>query len=112
MKLDHPPLVELLQRAYSAEKAAAFAYVGHASSLKDPASKAAVNQIEIDEWNHRKHVLALMQKYEVPVSRYYEARFYLIGKAISHEVATLSAGSCRIILLESSRAATSVSTSS
>src|SRR5438270_7176307 len=80
MKLDHPPLADLLQRAYSAEMAAAFAYVGHASSLKDPASKIAENQIEVDEWNHRKHVLALMQKYEVPVSRYYEGRFYLIGK--------------------------------
>ena len=83
MKLDHPTLVDLLQRAYSAEMAAAFAYVGHAASLKDPAAKAAVNQIEIDEWNHRKHVLAIMQKYEVPVSRYYEGRFYIIGKAIS-----------------------------
>jgi len=83
VKLDHPPLVDLLRRAYSAEMAAAFAYVGHASSLKDPASKAAVRQIETDEWHHRKQVLALMRKYDVPVSRYYEARFYLIGKAIS-----------------------------
>ena len=63
--------------------AAAFAYVGHASSLKDPAAKAAVRQIEIDEWDHRKNVLDLMQRYEVPVSRFYEVRFYLIGKAIS-----------------------------
>lgn len=63
--------------------AAAFAYIGHASSLKDPAAKAAVKQIEVDEWNHREHVLSMMQKYGVPVSRYYEARFYLIGKLIS-----------------------------
>jgi hypothetical protein len=83
MKLNHALLIDLLQRAYSAEMAAAFAYVGHASSLKDPAAKAAVNQIELDEWNHRKHVLGLMRRYEVPVSRYYEARFYIIGKAIS-----------------------------
>jgi hypothetical protein len=83
MKLNHPALVDLLQKAYSAEMAAAFAYVGHASSLKDPASKAAVNQIERDEWTHRKHVLSLMRKYEVPVSRYCECRFYIIGKLIS-----------------------------
>lgn len=83
MKLEHRPLVELLQRAYSAERAAAFAYVGHAASLKDPAAKAAVHQIEVDEWNHREQVLAIMKRYDVPVSRYYEARFYIIGKAIS-----------------------------
>ncbi len=83
MKLDHPPLVELLQRAYSAERAAALAYVGHASSLKDPKARAAVNQIETDEWNHRRHVLGLMQQYGVPISRAYEWRFYLLGKLIS-----------------------------
>jgi hypothetical protein len=83
MKLDHPQLVELLQRAYSAERAAAFAYVGHAASLKDPAAKAAVKQIEMDEWHHRENVLVLMRQYGVPVSRYYEWRFYFIGKAIS-----------------------------
>jgi hypothetical protein len=37
MKFDHPALVTLLQKAYSGEKAAAFAYIGHARSLRDPA---------------------------------------------------------------------------
>ena len=82
-KLDHPQLVDLLQRAYSAEMAAAFAYIGHANSLKTPGEKAAVKQIEIDEWNHRRNVLEIMQKYGVPISRYYEARFWIIGKIIS-----------------------------
>ena len=35
MKLNHPELVDLLKMAYSAEKAAAFAYQGHAGSVKD-----------------------------------------------------------------------------
>lgn len=83
MTLEHPPLVRLLQKAYSAERAAAFAYVGHASSLKDPAAKAAVKQIENDEWDHRRHVLAIMRQYGIPVSRVLEMRFYLIGKLIS-----------------------------
>ena len=52
MKLAHPALVKLLQKAYSGEKAAAFAYIGHARSLRDPAAKAAVRQIEEDEWKH------------------------------------------------------------
>ena len=83
MKLAHPALVELLQRAYSAERAAAFAYIGHADSLKAPEAKAAVKQIEDDEWKHRENILGLMQRYGVPVSRWYEVRFYVIGKIIS-----------------------------
>ena len=83
MKLDHPALVELLQRAYSAEKAAAFAYIGHANSLKKLEDKAAVKQIEDDEWGHRKNVLVIMQKYEIPISKYYEIKFHLIGRIIS-----------------------------
>ena len=83
MKLDHPELVDLLKQAYSAEKAAAFAYIGHAASLKDPKVKKEVKQIEIDEWNHRKEVLEIMQQYDVPISKYYEFRFHVIGKIIS-----------------------------
>ena len=83
MKLHHKPLVELLQRAYSAEKAAAFAYVGHAASLRDPLAKAAVKQIEEDEWGHRRNVFAIMQQYDIPVSRFYEFKFHIIGRVIS-----------------------------
>lgn len=83
MKLADPVLEKLLQKAYSAERAAAFAYIGHARSLADPAAKIAVKQIEEDEWRHRENVLGLMQRYEVPVSRIYEARYYVIGRIIS-----------------------------
>jgi hypothetical protein len=83
MKITHPALIKLLQKAYSGEMAAAFAYVGHARSLKNPVEKAAVKQIEDDEWAHRDNLKQLMEKYEVPVSRYYEIYFYLIGKVIS-----------------------------
>jgi len=83
MKLDHPALVKLLQRAYSGEKAAAFAYIGHARSLRDPAAKAAVRQIEGDEWKHRENVLGLMRRYEVPVSRWLEVKLHVIGRIIS-----------------------------
>ena len=83
MKLNHPALIELLQRAYSAERAAAFAYIGHAGSLKNAEAKAAVKRIEDDEWEHRENVLHLMKQYDVPVRRSYEIRFYLIGRIIS-----------------------------
>ena len=87
--LSHPALTRLLQRAYSAERAASFAYIGHAGSLRDRQAKAAVNQIEQDEWAHRRHVLAIMQQYDVPVSRALELRYYVVGKMI--------AASCHVI---------------
>lgn len=65
-----PELSDLLQMAYSAEKAAAFAYIGHAGSLKNQEVKRAVNQIETDEWNHRREVLAIMNEYNIPVSKW------------------------------------------
>jgi hypothetical protein len=83
LKLEHKKLINLLQRAYSAEKAAAFAYQGHAGSVKNPDEKLAIKQIETDEWNHRKEVLQIMQEYDIPVSRHYEFRFHIIGKLIS-----------------------------
>ncbi|MFQ3270888.1 MAG: rubrerythrin [Lentimonas sp.] len=55
----HPQLVQSLRQAYSVEKAACFAYSGHAASLRDPAEKAAIRQIELDEWEHRAEVLKI-----------------------------------------------------
>ncbi len=82
MKLAHPALVDSLRKAYSAERAASYAYIGHAGSLRDPAERAAVRQIEQDEWDHRRNILAIMRQYDVPVSRYYEIKFLLIGRVI------------------------------
>ncbi len=83
VELKHKALIRLLQQAYSAEKAAAFAYRGHAASVKSYIEKVAIRQIENDEWNHRREVLQLMRLYNVPVSRFFELRFYMIGKVIS-----------------------------
>lgn len=83
MNLDHPKLVNLLRMAYSAEKAAALAYIGHANSIKDPEQKAAIKQIEEDEWNHRREVLAIIRRYDIPISKWYEIKFHVIGRLIS-----------------------------
>jgi rubrerythrin len=72
--LNHKKLTILLQKAYSAEKAAAFAYQGHAGSVKDALEKASIKQIEIDEWHHRACVLKIMGEYNIPISKYYEVR--------------------------------------
>ena len=84
MKLQHPELIDLIKRAYSGEKAAAFAYQGHAGSVKDKDEKREIRQIEIDEWNHRDEVYKLMQQYNIPVSKYYEAKLHITGKVISY----------------------------
>lgn len=84
MKLNHPQLTDLLKKAYSAEKAASFAYQGHAGSVSNAEEKAAIRQIELDEWNHRREVLAIMDVYGIKPSRYYEIRFHIIGKIISY----------------------------
>jgi hypothetical protein len=81
--LAHPALVGSLQRAYSAERAASLAYIGHAASLRDPAAKARIKEIEQDEWDHRRNVLAILQHYDLPVSRRLEVQYYLIGQFIA-----------------------------
>jgi len=81
--IKHKALIDLLQMAYSAEKAAAFAYQGHAGSVKDLAEKQAIHQIEVDEWNHRKEVLEIMNHYNISISAWYELKFHVIGKLIS-----------------------------
>jgi hypothetical protein len=84
VSIQHPPLIDLLKQAYSAEKAAAFAYQGHAGSVTDLIDKKLIRQVELDEWNHRREVLEIMQEYHIPISKYYEVRFYIIGKVISY----------------------------
>lgn len=83
MLLDNKVLTSLLKKAYSAERAAAFAYQGHKGSVKNVDEKKAIKQIEIDEWNHRREVLLIMNQYQVPVSKWYEIKNYFIGKMIS-----------------------------
>jgi hypothetical protein len=88
-KLFHPRLIASLKKAYSAEKAAAYAYQGHAASVHNHLEKVAIRQIEEDEWNHRKEVLTIMNHYNIPVSKWYEVRFAIVGRVLS--------ASCHII---------------
>ena len=83
MKIQHPKLVKLLQLAYSAEKAAAFAYVGHAGSVRNQLEKTAIKQIEMDEWQHRETVLAIMRQYDIEPSRFNEIKYHVVGRIIS-----------------------------
>ena len=55
MNLSHKKLIDLMQRAYSAEKAAAFAYYGHSGSLKNKEYKTAVKQNAREQKPHQIH---------------------------------------------------------
>ncbi len=83
MKIQHPKLINLLQLAYSAEKAAAFAYIGHAGSVSNSEEKVAIRQIEMDEWQHRDTVLSIMRQYDISPSRYFEIKYHILGRIIS-----------------------------
>ena len=76
-------LVRLLQLAYSAERAAAFAYQGHAGSVSESNVVASLKQIEADEWYHRDCVLTIMNDLDVSPSRWFELKYFVIGKLIS-----------------------------
>ena len=82
MKLENRHLIRSLQTAYSAERAASFAYIGHANSLKNADEISAVRQIEQDEWDHRREVLTIMQEYEIPISRWLEWKYWWVGRII------------------------------
>ncbi len=83
VSLTHRALIQLLQKAYSAEKAASYAYQGHAGSLKKPDEKIEIKQIENDEWNHRREVLAIMNHYNIEISGWNEIKFAVIGRFIA-----------------------------
>ena len=81
-ELKHPELVASLKKAYSAERAACYAYIGHAGSLKDRDEIAAVKRIEDDEWDHRRHVGQIMAHYGIQPSRWQEIKYAIIGRCI------------------------------
>lgn len=74
--------IHLARLAYSAERAAAFAYRGHAASLRDPLEKAELRRIEDEEWLHRENLARMLAKLGARASPLLEAKYWCIGKAI------------------------------
>ncbi len=77
------PLISLLRLAYSAERAAAFAYQGHAASVRDAGEKRDLRRIEYEEWAHREHLGRMLSALGERPSPFLEFKFACIGKAIS-----------------------------
>jgi len=78
----HRLLGELLQKAYSGEMAAAFAYRGHWKSLGRDTEIARIKQIEDEEWMHRKNIARMLWHLDFCASRTKEVKSWVIGRVI------------------------------
>lgn len=79
----HSHLIALLQLAYSGELAAAYAYQGHARSVRDPAERDRIGEIERDEWHHRDLVGRMLAELGSAPNPSRERRAALIGRVLS-----------------------------
>jgi rubrerythrin len=75
-------LIALLQLAYSAERAAAYAYRGHWHSVVDMDERARIRQIENEEWHHRELVGGMLESLGAQPSRQREIRALLVGRVL------------------------------
>jgi rubrerythrin len=75
-------LIALLQLAYSAELAAAYAYRGHWHSVADGSERTRIKQIEDEEWHHRKLVGEMLESLGSQPSKQREVRSLIIGRAL------------------------------
>src|SRR5258708_1575590 len=76
-------LKSLLQLAYSAELAAAYAYRGHWHSVKSAEEKARIQQIENEELDHRLLLGQMLSALATQPSKTRELRAVVIGRALA-----------------------------
>jgi rubrerythrin len=75
-------LVALLQLAYSAERAAAYAYRGHWHSVVDKNERIRIKQIEDEEWHHRELVGEMLKSLGGQSNSQREIRALIVGRAL------------------------------
>jgi rubrerythrin len=75
-------LIALLQLAYSAERAAAYAYRGHWHSVVSEDERIRIRQIEDEEWHHRKLVGEMLESLGAHPSRQREIRALVVGRVL------------------------------
>ena len=75
-------LIELLQMAYSGEKSAAYAFQGHANSVRSLDEKAKIREIEADEWHHRDEVGKILAELDAAPSPIREIFQVMIGRIL------------------------------
>lgn len=75
-------LITLLQLAYSAERAAAYAYRGHWHSVVDQDERIRIKQIEDEEWHHRELVGEMLASLGAQPVGQREVRSLIIGRVL------------------------------
>jgi hypothetical protein len=75
-------LVALLQLAYSGERAAGYAYRGHWRSSSDIDERTRIQQIENEEWHHRRLVGEMLKTLGSGPNRGRELRARLVGRTL------------------------------
>ena len=75
-------LISILQRAYSGELAAALAYRGHWISLKHDCEIEEIQQIEREEWHHRRRLRAMLSDLDATPRHGLDAFQALVGVVI------------------------------
>ncbi|HSS20276.1 MAG TPA: ferritin-like domain-containing protein [Pyrinomonadaceae bacterium] len=82
-EISYRKLVVILQLAYSAEQAAAYAYRGHWHSVSDTEERARILQIENEEWHHRELVGEMLKSLGEQPNKQREWRSWWIGKVLA-----------------------------
>jgi demethoxyubiquinone hydroxylase (CLK1/Coq7/Cat5 family) len=79
----HQRLVRILRAAYSGELAAAYAaYRGHWKSLGDAAEREKVQQIEREEWAHRRQVGLMLDELGSAPTEFKEMALLAVGRTV------------------------------
>jgi hypothetical protein len=78
----HDRLVEILQLAYSGERAAGYAYRGHWHSVSNPEERTRIHKIEDEEWHHRRLVGEMLSKLRATPDPWREIRATIIGRTL------------------------------
>jgi rubrerythrin len=81
-KHDPRKLINILQLAYSGELAAAYAYRGHWHSVSDADERARIEQIENEEWHHRRLVGEMLEELGAQPDQHREKRALMIGRTL------------------------------
>jgi demethoxyubiquinone hydroxylase (CLK1/Coq7/Cat5 family) len=76
-------LIAVLRAAYSGERAAALAYVGHARSVRDVGEREHIARIGAEEVAHRQRVGEMLADLGSTPSAVREVIFWCIGRTIS-----------------------------
>jgi hypothetical protein len=75
-------LVQILQLAYSGERAAAYAYRGHWHSVSRADERTRIRSIEEEEWHHRQLVGEMLTSLNAAPDPWRELRASLIGRTL------------------------------